>query len=99
MTEIFFITSILCFLLGLSAGITLHIHRSNIGEIMPLTRKGEKLKKELQKEYGAKKGEQILYAMENEGKIKVKENMYKKAEKKMTKKATKKTTKKTSKKK
>lgn len=96
MTEIFLITSILCFLLGLSAGITL----DNIGETMaPLTKKGEKLKKELQKEYGAKKGEQILYAMENEGKIKVRENMYKKAEKKMTKKATKKTTKKTSKKK
>lgn len=34
---------------------------------MPLTKKGEKVKKALQKEYGKKKGESILYAMENKG--------------------------------
>jgi len=92
MTEIIIIMSFLCFLLGLSAGMALY---TNGGAMSPLTKKGEKLKKELQKEYGAKKGEQILYAMENEGKIKVKENMYKKtAAKKMTKKTSKKTSKK-----
>ena len=34
---------------------------------MPLTKKGEKMKKELQKEYGKKKGEGVLYAMEKKG--------------------------------
>jgi len=33
----------------------------------PLTKKGKMLKKELQKEYGKKKGESVLYAMENKG--------------------------------
>lgn len=93
MTEILIIMSFLCFLLGLSAGMALY---TNGGTMAPLTKKGEKLKKELQKEYGAKKGEQILYAMENEGKIKIRKDMYKKA---TAKKSTKKTTKKTSKKK
>lgn len=36
---------------------------------MPLTTKGKKIKKALSKEYGAKKGESIFYAMRNVGKI------------------------------
>lgn len=35
----------------------------------PLTKKGEKLKEKLTKEYGKKKGESILYAMENKKKV------------------------------
>jgi hypothetical protein len=34
---------------------------------MPLTPKGEEIKSALQKEYGAKKGEQVLYAGANKG--------------------------------
>jgi len=34
---------------------------------MPLTHKGEEIKKALTKEYGAKKGEQVLYAGKNKG--------------------------------
>ncbi len=45
---------------------------------MPLTEKGKKIKKALKKEYGEKKGEQVLYAMENKGKVK---NMVKKGKK------------------
>jgi hypothetical protein len=78
------ITSVLCFLLGLSGGLAFYGKE----RIMPLTKKGEKLKKELQKEYGAKKGKQVLYAMENKGTAKG-----------ITKKTAKKATKKTSKKK
>lgn len=37
---------------------------------MPLTAKGKKIKKAMQKEYGKKKGEKIFYATENKGKIK-----------------------------
>ena len=37
---------------------------------MPLTKKGEKIKAAMKKEYGAKKGEQIFYASENKGSIK-----------------------------
>lgn len=36
---------------------------------MPLTAKGKKIRKALTKEYGAKKGESIFYAMRNAGKI------------------------------
>jgi hypothetical protein len=36
---------------------------------MPLTAKGKKIERALKKEYGSKKGEQVLYAMENKGKI------------------------------
>ena len=35
--------------------------------IMPLTAKGEEIKSALQKEYGAEKGEQVLYAGRNKG--------------------------------
>ncbi len=34
---------------------------------MPLTKKGEEIKSALTKEYGAKKGEQVLYAGKNAG--------------------------------
>lgn len=37
---------------------------------MPLTKKGKKVKKEFEKEYGKKKGEQVFYATENKRKMK-----------------------------
>ena len=37
---------------------------------MPLTKKGKKIKREMEKEYGKKKGDQVFYASENKGKIK-----------------------------
>jgi hypothetical protein len=37
---------------------------------MPLTKKGEKIKKAMQKEYGKKKGEDVFYASANKGRIK-----------------------------
>ncbi len=37
---------------------------------MPLTKKGEKIKAEMTKEYGAKKGEAVFYASQNKGTIK-----------------------------
>lgn len=37
---------------------------------MPLTKKGTKIKKAMQKTYGKKKGEKVFYASENKGKIK-----------------------------
>jgi hypothetical protein len=76
-------TSLLCFLLGLSGGLCVCKKEKN----MPLTKKGQKMKKELQKEYGAKKGKQVLYAMENKGTAK---GITKKTAKKATKKTTKK---------
>jgi len=36
---------------------------------MPLTSKGEKIKGEMEKEYGKEKGEQVFYASVNAGKI------------------------------
>ncbi len=35
----------------------------------PLTHKGEEIKKAMTKEYGAKKGEEVLYASKNAGTI------------------------------
>lgn len=37
---------------------------------MPLTKKGKKIEKALEEEYGKKKGKKVLYAMENAGKVK-----------------------------
>jgi len=37
---------------------------------MPLTKKGEKVKAAMKKQYGVKKGEQVFYATENKGKVK-----------------------------
>jgi hypothetical protein len=42
---------------------------------MPLNKKGKKIKKDMEKRYGKKKGQSIFYAMENSGKLKsVKKN-------------------------
>jgi len=37
---------------------------------MPLTEKGEKIKREMVKKYGAKKGKQVFFASERKGTIK-----------------------------
>ena len=37
---------------------------------MPLTKKGKKIKKSFEKEYGKEKGEKVFYATENKGKLK-----------------------------
>lgn len=37
---------------------------------MPLTKKGEKIMREMKKEYGSEKGESVFYASRNAGKIK-----------------------------
>ena len=37
---------------------------------MPLTKKGQKVKAAMKKQYGAKKGDDDLYATENKGKVK-----------------------------
>ena len=36
---------------------------------MPLTKKGTKVKRQMEKFYGKKKGEQVFYASENKGTI------------------------------
>ena len=41
---------------------------------MPLTNKGEKIMKSMQRTYGGKKGEQVFYATANAGKIRDVEN-------------------------
>ena len=37
---------------------------------MPLNAKGRKIKKQMEKTYGKKKGEKVFYASENSGKVK-----------------------------
>lgn len=37
---------------------------------MPLTKKGTKIKKAMEKEYGKKKGDSVFYASQNKGTIK-----------------------------
>ena len=37
---------------------------------MPLTKKGQKIKSAMAKEYGSKKGEKVFYASINKGKVK-----------------------------
>lgn len=37
---------------------------------MPLTKKGQKIKKEMEKTYGKEKGEKVFYASQNKGAIK-----------------------------
>ena len=37
---------------------------------MPLTKKGEKVKRAMQKQYGKERGERVFYAAENKGSIK-----------------------------
>lgn len=53
---------------------------------MPLTKKGEKIKAAMLKEYGLKKGKQVFYASEAAGKIKGVRKQYKSAIKKLKKK-------------
>ena len=36
----------------------------------PLTKKGEKIKREMEKEYGKKKGDEVFYASQRKGTIK-----------------------------
>ena len=36
---------------------------------MPLSKKGQKIKKDMTQQYGAKKGEQVFYASANKGVI------------------------------
>ena len=83
MTELSIVTSVVLFLLGVSCGIYIYEGLNK----MPLTKKGQKIKKELVKEYGKKKGESVLYAMEKKGTAK---GLTKKTAKKATKKTTKK---------
>jgi len=49
---------------------------------MPLTAKGKKIKKAMEKQYGAKKGASVFYAMENKGKLKDVKKKTKKTSKK-----------------
>lgn len=37
---------------------------------MPLTKKGKKIKRAMEEEYGGKKGEAVFYASQNKGTIK-----------------------------
>ena len=37
---------------------------------MPLTKKGKKIKRAMEKEYGKKKGAKVFYASQNKGRIK-----------------------------
>lgn len=37
---------------------------------MPLTKKGAKIKRQMQKKYGTNKGKQVFYASRNKGRIK-----------------------------
>jgi len=37
---------------------------------MPLTKKGQKIKGNMEKEYGKKKGSEVFYASQNKGTIK-----------------------------
>jgi len=37
---------------------------------MPLTKKGKKIKRAMEEQYGKEKGEQVFYASQNKGKIK-----------------------------
>ena len=37
---------------------------------MPLTKKGEKILRQMQEQYGKKKGKEVFYASVNKGKIK-----------------------------
>jgi len=84
MIEIYIIASIITFLLGVSSGIYIY---EGLNQMCPLTKKGEKVKKELVKEYGKKKGTSVLYAMEKKGTAK---GITKKTAKKTAKKTTKK---------
>jgi hypothetical protein len=54
-------------------------------EAMPLTPKGEKIKRAMKEQYGEEKGERVFYASENKGTIKgVAKSRAKKAQKRPT---------------
>jgi hypothetical protein len=38
--------------------------------VMPLTKKGKKIKRAMEKEYGSEKGKEVFYASQNKGTIK-----------------------------
>jgi hypothetical protein len=40
------------------------------GEVMPLTEKGKKIRRNMRREYGDKKGDKVFYASQNKGTIK-----------------------------
>jgi hypothetical protein len=40
------------------------------GKAMPLTKKGKKIKRAMQEQYGKDKGEKVFYASQNKGNIK-----------------------------
>lgn len=48
---------------------------------MPLTKKGKKIKKNMKRQYGAGKGEEVFYASQNKGTIKGTHKKKKKAKK------------------
>lgn len=50
---------------------------------MPLTKKGKKIKKSMEEEYGTKKGDQVFYASKNKGTIKGVEKRKSKTRKKI----------------
>jgi hypothetical protein len=86
MTDISILIISACFPVGFAAGIAAHKYYK-VMTMSPLTKKGEKIKRALQKEYGKEKGKSVLYAMEKKGSVK---GVTKKTAKKATKKATKK---------
>ena len=51
---------------------------------MPLTPKGEKIKRKMKKTYGKKKAERVFYASKNKGKIKGVDKAKKKRKKRRT---------------
>ena len=55
---------------------------------MPLTAKGKEIMSAMDKEYGAKKGEQVFYASKNAGKIKGVEGKAHKRKRELSKKIT-----------
>jgi hypothetical protein len=48
----------------------LQLLQLSVKQPMPLTKKGKKIEKAMDKEYGKKKGKQVFYASKNAGKIK-----------------------------
>ena len=54
------------------------------GDDMPLTKKGKKIKEEMEKTYGKEKAERVFYASKNKGKIKGVDKAKKKRKKRRT---------------
>jgi hypothetical protein len=49
---------------------TFHWDGRSLEHSMPLTKKGQKIKREMKEEYGDKEGEQVFHASANKGTIK-----------------------------